>query len=86
MMMNDKNSDPIIEIFSGNSWESEMVKSLLESAEIQSFLSNSTLGRYAYEPLFSTGVKVMILQSDYEEAKKITEEYLKNINLKDGET
>lgn len=69
--------DPIIEIFSGTLWEAEMIKSLLENEGIESFVKNSVLNTYAYEPAFSAEVKVMILQSDSEKAKAIVEAYWK---------
>ena len=77
----DKNIDSIIEIFSGTPWESEMVKSLLQDSEIKSFLKNNTINSYAIEPTFPGGVKVMILNSDYERAKKIVDEYYRNMKI-----
>jgi hypothetical protein len=76
----DRNKDIIIEIFSGTLWEAEMVKSLLQDAEIDSFLKNSNLNTYIYEPIQASGVKVMILKSDYEKAKEITDNYFRNMN------
>jgi hypothetical protein len=70
--------DPIVEIFSGSLWEAELLKSLLNDQEIECFLKNSTLNSYMYEPTYSTGVKVMILQSDLENASAIVKEFLKN--------
>lgn len=76
----DNNKDIIIEIFSGTLWESEMVKSLLKDAEIESFLKNTNLNTYIYEPIQASGVKVMILSSDYEKAKEIVDNYFRNMN------
>jgi hypothetical protein len=76
----DSNKDRIIEVFSGTLWESEMVKSLLQNAEIESFLKNTNLNTYIYEPIQASGVKVMILSSDYEKAKEIIDEYYRNMN------
>jgi hypothetical protein len=75
----DKNKVSIIEIFSGTLWESEMIKSLLQNAEIESFLKNSVLNSYWYDPISSDGVKVMISSSDSERAKEIVDEYYKNM-------
>ena len=69
-------NDKIIEVFSGTLWEAEMVKSLLDSADISCFIKNSVGNNYAYEPGFAEGVKVMILSSSMEEAKMIVEGYL----------
>lgn len=61
----DNIKDKIIEVFSGTLWESEMVKSLLQDSEIESFLQNTNLNTYIYEPIQAAGVKVMILISYY---------------------
>jgi len=74
-MQDDK--DKIIEIFSGTLWEAEMVKSLLEAAQINSFVKNHSTNSYAYESGFVDGVKVMILNSDFDEARTIVEDYLR---------
>jgi hypothetical protein len=80
----DNIKDEIIEIFSGTLWEAEMVKSLLLSAEINSFLKNDVINNYAYEPGLTNGVKVMILRSEVESAKSIVDDYYRN--LKEGKT
>ncbi len=67
----------IIEIYSGALWESEMVKSLLQAANINSFLKNNVLNSYAYEPIISEGVKVMISNSDIERATEIVDSFNK---------
>jgi hypothetical protein len=66
----DKNIDPMIEIFSGALWESGIVKSLLQDAEIESFLTNNIINSFVYEPINAEGIKVMISGSDFERAKK----------------
>ena len=76
----DNNKDKFIEVFSGTLWESEMVKSLLKDAEIESFLQNTNLNTYIYEPIQASGVKVMILSSDYEKARKIVDNYFRDMN------
>lgn len=75
-MKDDK--DEIIEIYSGTLWESEMITSLLKDSEIESFLRNNLLESYAYEPIYATGVKVMIFASDFEKAKEIVDNYCLN--------
>jgi hypothetical protein len=76
----DIDKDIVIEIFSGTLWEAEMVKSLLQDAEIESFVKNSNLSTYIYEPIQASGVKVMILNSDSEKAKEVIDTYYRNIN------
>ncbi|HEY3390889.1 MAG TPA: DUF2007 domain-containing protein [Prolixibacteraceae bacterium] len=72
------NKDEIIEVFCGTLWESQMITSLLKDAEIQSFLKNSILDSYAYDPIYATSVKVMILASDFERAQEIVDSYCRN--------
>lgn len=79
MTMNS-DKDIVIEIFSGTLWEAEMVKSLLRDAEIESFVKNSNLNTYIYEPIQASGVKVMILNSDFEKAKEVIDTYYRNMN------
>jgi hypothetical protein len=76
----DKNKDTIVEIYSGTLWESEMIKSLLENAEIMSFLRNAIGNNYAFDPAMFGGVKVMISSNDYLKAKEGVDEYCRNMN------
>lgn len=59
-------------------WEAEIVRSLLQMAEINSFLKNTTINSYAFEPISSEGVQVMISESDIQIAQEIVDEYSKN--------
>jgi hypothetical protein len=67
----------IVEIFEGDSFQAQMVKNLLENEGIESFLKNEIIAR---SPVFrgGSGVKVMISQLDYENAKLIVEKYKKS--------
>lgn len=76
----EKDNDRIVEVFSGTSWEAELIKSLFENEEIRCFLKNSVLNTYAYEPITSDAVKVMIFNSDYKRASEIVATYFKNKN------
>jgi hypothetical protein len=71
--------DPVIEVFSGSLWEAELLKTILEDNGIGCFLKNSTLQTFLYEPVFSAGVKVMVLESDHVRATSIVDEFWKNI-------
>lgn len=68
--------EKIIEIFSGTLWEAEMIRTLLTDAGIDSFLKNTTINSYAFEPIQSEGVQVMILAGHADKAKLIIEDYL----------
>jgi hypothetical protein len=70
--------DKTVEVFSGTLWESDMIKSLLDDAGIESFLKNSLLNTYAFNAAFAQEVGVMIMESDLEGAKRIVENYLLN--------
>jgi hypothetical protein len=72
------NKERMIEIYSGTLWEAEMIKSLLESAEIDSYLRNSVLSSYAFEPIRSESVKVMISDSNLQRAQEIIDDYNKS--------
>jgi hypothetical protein len=76
----DKNKTKIIELFTGTLWEAEIVKSLLQDAEIESFLKNTVFNSYAFEPIKAEGVKVMISDFDYEKAKIIIDGFYQNKN------
>jgi hypothetical protein len=67
-----------VEVYSGSIWEAELVKSLLESAEIEAFLKDENIGTIA--PWYAAGggagsVKVVVSSADYEAARKIVEEF-----------
>jgi len=72
------NKEKMIPIYSGSMWEAEMVKSLLQAANIDSFLKNTVLNSYAYEPIIAEGVQVMISDSDLRRAKEIVEDFNKS--------
>ena len=76
--MNTDN-DAIIELFSGTLWEAEMVRSLLQNAEIQSFIKNSVLNDYAYDPICASAVKVIISSSDLKRAREVLDDYFKKM-------
>ncbi len=73
-----RDKERMIRIFSGTMWEAEIVRSLLQMADIDSFLKNTTINSYAFEPISSEGVKVMISESDLQIAQEIVDEYNKN--------
>ena len=80
-MNTEKDSTPI-EIYSGNGWEVELLKSMLESAGINCFLQNEYSGTIT--PHYTAGgvnpIKLIISSADLEEAKTIVEEFQNNQN------
>ena len=73
-----RDKERMLRIFSGTMWEAEIVRSLLQMADINSFLKNTTINSYAFEPISSEGVQVMISESDLQIAQEIVDEYNKN--------
>ena len=76
-----KQKNEIIEIFSGTSWEVGMVKSLLDNAEIKSFLKEEIMGTLNPWHTVAGGagsIKIIINSIDYDRAKLIIEEYSKS--------
>jgi hypothetical protein len=70
-----------VEVFAGTIWEAEMVKSLLENAEIETFLldeNTGTLAPWYTAPGGAGSVKVIVSNGDFEKAKVIVAEYEKN--------
>jgi len=76
----ENSDDPIIEIFSGSLWEAELLKSLLEDSGIKTFLKNNVLNTYLFDPGFAEGVKIMILKSDFAEARVIVDSFFERRN------
>lgn len=67
-----------VEVFSGSIWEAELVKSLLENAEIETFLKDEIVGTLA--PWYASGggagsVKVVVSNLDYDKARNIVNEF-----------
>ena len=69
-----------VEVFEGNDWESSMVKSLLNNAEIDAFLKDERMGVLAPWNIVGGGagaVKIFVSNVDYERAKEVVDDYLK---------
>jgi hypothetical protein len=69
----------LIEVFSGTPWEAEMVKSLLEDAEITAAIRNSVLQSNMYDPIYASGTKVVVLETDGARASEIVNGYYENL-------
>jgi len=84
--METNNKIEPVEIFSGTIWETEMLKSLLEDAEIEVFLKDEITGTLAPWYTASGGagsVKVIVSSLDYDKAKIIVDEFNKNLRSHD---
>ncbi|MFA6403768.1 MAG: DUF2007-related protein [Salinivirgaceae bacterium] len=73
-----------VEVFAGTIMQAEMVKSLLENAEIEAFLKdeiNGTLAPWVISPGGVNPVKVIISNKDYDKAKSVVDEYEENLSI-----
>lgn len=69
-----------VEVFDGNDWEASMVKSLLDNAEIESFIKDEKMGVLAPWNVAGGGagsVKIFVSNVDFEKAMEVVDEYLK---------
>ena len=74
-----------VEIFAGTIWEAEMLKSLLEDAEIESFLKDEIIGTLAPWYTASGGagsVKLIVSSLDFERAQVIVDKFQENLKVK----
>ncbi|WP_372751367.1 DUF2007-related protein [Labilibaculum sp.] len=79
-MKKDKNND-LIEIFAGSWLDAEIVSSLLNNSEIETYLKDDLIGTIAPWQASAGGVgavKIIINSKDYETAKRIVADYEKN--------
>lgn len=76
MSLSSTNSE-LIEIYSGDLWEAELLKTILSDHGIPCFLKNNVLASFAYKPSYSQGVKVMIRRVDGLRAQEIVDEFRK---------
>ena len=70
-----------VEVYSGSIWEAEMVKSLLENAEIETFLQDELTGTLApwwTAPGGAGSVRVIVSSLDFDKARSVIFEYEKN--------
>ncbi|MHC1780273.1 MAG: DUF2007 domain-containing protein [Bacteroidales bacterium] len=70
--------DTIVELYAGDLWECEILKTLLDDREIDSFLRNDI--RAAYGPLGSIAqsVRIMVRDTDLAAGKEVVNEFLEN--------
>ena len=80
-MKTDKKIE-LVQIFAGTAMDANIVKSLLENAEIEAFLKDEFIGTIFPWHAASGGagaVKIFVSNIDYENAIAVVEEYEKNI-------
>ena len=70
-----------VEVFAGTAWEAALVKSLLENAEIETFLKDEIRGTmvpWHISPGGTDAVKVVVASQDYEKAKLVVRDFETN--------
>jgi hypothetical protein len=75
----NKDENKIFEIYSGTLWEAQMITSLLQDEGIESFLKNSVLKSYAFDPSIAQQVKIMVLESDLNRSIEIVKRFQNKI-------
>ncbi|MBN1651466.1 MAG: DUF2007 domain-containing protein [Bacteroidales bacterium] len=70
-----------VELFSGTLWEADLLKSLLENAEIESYLKDDIIGTNF--PWHAAGgganpIKVIVSSQDYDRALAVLQDFKKN--------
>jgi hypothetical protein len=67
------------EVFDGTAWEAGLLKSILEDNEIETILKDASFVPWNLYPVRSGTVKVFVALKDFERAKLVVEEFLKNM-------
>jgi hypothetical protein len=80
-MKTDKESRPV-QVFAGSAVQAQLLKSLLENAEIEAYLKDEFTG--IITPFHSAGgtgaVKIFVSGEDRERARLVVEEFERNLN------
>lgn len=67
----------LIEVFKGTPWEADLLKSMLENNGIHAATKDGNVVNVVL-PVTAIEVAVLVNESDYADAKKVVDEYLKN--------
>jgi hypothetical protein len=67
------------EVFDGTAWEAGLLKSILEDNEIETILKDASFAPWNLYPVRSGTVKVFVALKDFEKAKIVVEEFMRNM-------
>lgn len=67
----------LIEVFKGTPWEADLLKSMLENNGIHAATKDGNVVNVVL-PVTAIEVAVLVNESDYADAKKVVDQYLKN--------
>ncbi len=78
-MNKHKVTEPVL-VFTGQSWEAEMLKIMLENEGIQAFMNNEVIGTLL--PFYTTpgmgAVRLVVSEADSEKALRVVAEFEKD--------
>lgn len=77
--MKEEDKSRLVEVFKGSLWKAELVKSLIESNNINAVLKDGMLVNVVL-PETAIEVGVLVNEADYEAAMEVVREYEKNEN------
>jgi len=81
--MHSNDTSEMVEVFAGNTWQAEMVKSILADNDIDSYLRDEIIGTLSpwwAAPGGAGSVKIEVSRLDFDKAKAIVAEYEENIS------
>ncbi|MEG1564027.1 MAG: DUF2007-related protein [Bacteroides sp.] len=67
--MKEEDNTKLVEVFVGSIWETELIKGLLESNDIQAILKDGLMTTIA--PYISPTATILVNENDYEAAMEI---------------
>lgn len=85
--MNTSNKNEPVVVFAGNAWQTGLLKSLLENAEIEALIKDEIIGTLAPWWTASGGVgsvKVVVDPDNYDKAMIVVEEFEKNLKQEEN--
>jgi hypothetical protein len=73
--MNEENEKTVVLKIFMNEFEAELAKSMLEEEKIKAYISSDDVGGMQPPQQMSEGIKLIVLETDYERAKEILDAY-----------